>query len=166
VTSRAAEGVRLLVVVGALLAAATVISVTPAVAGTPCWKKLMNDWYDGRIDHVYAVPCYHQAIVRLRDDLKVYTTATDDIDRALRRAISPRSRSVEQATTTAPKPAQSAAGGPTGPRPTPSATDSSSGGGSTSLPLPLLLLGGLAVLLLAAGAAGLILRRFRAREGG
>jgi hypothetical protein len=41
--------------------------------------------------------------------------------------------------------------------------NSASPGGATSFPLPLLILGGLAILLVAAGGIGLIIRR---RQGG
>src|SRR5437762_8634835 len=35
--------------------------VSPASAAPECWKTLINDWYDGRIDNIYPVDCYQQA---------------------------------------------------------------------------------------------------------
>ena len=75
------------------LAAATVLAtvVLAAQAGvaagaTPCWKKLLNDWYDGRIDNVYPVSCYRQTLQHLPEDISVYSSARDDILRALQSA--------------------------------------------------------------------------------
>ena len=42
---------------------------------------------DGSIDHAYPVPCYSQAIANLKDDQRLYSSAEDDIRRALQRAI-------------------------------------------------------------------------------
>ena len=50
--------------------------------------------------------------------------------------------------------------------PIPNAIKNSSPGGATSFPLPLIILGGLAILLLAAGAIGLIVRRMQGRGPG
>jgi len=52
---------------------------TPAPAAAPCWKLLLNDWYDGTINNVYPIPCYHQAIDHLPTDVQVYSSARDDI---------------------------------------------------------------------------------------
>ena len=88
-TSAAAHTVR------ALLAALACVLLLPLAAqaapsssaATPCWKKLVNDWYDGRIDNVYPVPCYRDAINHLPNDIKEYSSAADDIQRALQLAI-------------------------------------------------------------------------------
>ena len=49
---------RLLVLLVALGALPEVMLATPeqAHAATPCWKSLLNDWYDGRIDGTYPAP--------------------------------------------------------------------------------------------------------------
>ena len=36
-----------------------------AQAAQPCWKRLVNDWFDGRIEGTYPIPCYRQAIDNL-----------------------------------------------------------------------------------------------------
>ena len=46
--------------VAALALAAAVARPAPATAATPCWKALLNDWYDGRIDNTYALHCYRR----------------------------------------------------------------------------------------------------------
>ncbi len=68
-------------VAGALLLAGQ------AAAKEPCWKTLIDDWYDGRIDNVYPVPCYRAALARMPEDVAQYSTLGDDINRALQAAI-------------------------------------------------------------------------------
>ena len=48
-----------------------------------CGKAVLADWTDGTIDKIYAGPCYLAAIDRLPEDVRAYTTAKDDITRAL-----------------------------------------------------------------------------------
>ena len=70
-------------------AVAAVVLVThagPAAAATPCWKKLLNDWYDGRIDNVYPIHCYQDTLKHLPADISVYSSAREDIQRALQSA--------------------------------------------------------------------------------
>src|SRR6476619_60342 len=77
-------------VVTALTAAAlvgTAVRPAPAQAATPCWKLLLNDWYDGRIDQTYSVHCYKDALKHLPADVQTYSSAHDDILRALQTAV-------------------------------------------------------------------------------
>src|SRR5215831_14854395 len=55
--------------------------------GTPCWKVLINDWYDGRIDGIYAIHCYRDALQHLPADVDTYSSARDDIRQALQKRI-------------------------------------------------------------------------------
>jgi hypothetical protein len=48
-----------------------------------CGKAVLTDWADGRIDRTYPDPCYEAAIDVMPEDLRAYTTAKDDIARAL-----------------------------------------------------------------------------------
>jgi hypothetical protein len=70
-----------------LIAAALVLvaAVAPAAAKakTPCWKTLINDWYDGRIDGTYPIPCYREALKHLPSDVDAYSSAREDIKQAL-----------------------------------------------------------------------------------
>lgn len=157
----------------------------PAAAATPCWKKLLNDWYDGRINNTYAVHCYRDALKHLPTDVQEYSSAHDDILRALQSAIAARRQKHESVAGNTPVPPQKPpkGGGKTGKggkggSSTVSDTTSTDRGGTTgpglavtgtasnpsSIPVPLLVLGGLAVLLLAAGGAGLIYKRIQARR--
>ena len=174
------------------LAAAAGFAHPAAAASTskaPCWKTLLNDWYDGRIDGTYPIHCYQDALKHLPSDVKTYSSAADDIERALQSAraaarkqgkqIGPntllhpaKSRSKNGTTTTtgrgrkhkgvitATTPGRRPPGGFAG------LADKLDPGSASSLPLPLLVLGGLAVLLVAAGGAGLAVQRLRTRRAG
>jgi hypothetical protein len=165
------------------LCAALAVFATPAPAATPCWKLLLNDWYDGTISNVYPIPCYHQAIAHLPTDIKVYSSAADDINRALQAAIARQKASKKtvtsvetgattQKTKTKPKttstqttttPTTTAKKKPKGPLGT--ALRDITPGGADSFPLPLLILGILAIVLVLAGVGGMLWRRYQDRGG-
>jgi hypothetical protein len=154
----------------------------PAGAATPCWKTLINDWYDGRIDGTYAIPCYQQAINHLPSDVESYSSAADDIRRALQERIKGKKSGVGVgAGPTGPTgpsgPGAAGPGGGGGPSGPSSTTGRKTAKGplgdvlnagsphhADSVPIPLIVLGGIAVLLLAAGSAGLIARRVQSRR--
>ncbi len=68
-------------------AAGALLLAGPAAAKEPCWKTLIDDWYDGRIDNVYPVACYRAALEHMPEDVAQYSTLGDDINRALQAAI-------------------------------------------------------------------------------
>jgi hypothetical protein len=75
-----------------LLAALAVLvfgTAGPAAAkkAPPCWKTLINDWYDGRIDGTYPIHCYREALQHLPTDVETYSSARDDIKQALQERI-------------------------------------------------------------------------------
>jgi hypothetical protein len=113
----------LLTFVVVILAAAT--SGT-AAAKSNCSSRLIADWQDGRIDRTYPVPCYRQALAKLPEDVRVYSTATSDITRALHARLSSSSK-----------------------RSTAASTAGGGGGGDTSTLIVLAIAG---VLLVAAGS--------------
>jgi hypothetical protein len=186
--------VRAALIAGALLMA----TVRPAAAATPCWKALLNDWYDGRIDNTYALHCYTDALKHLPPDVQTYSSAHDDIERALQSAIAKLGKKKLTSTTEiAPPPVTTTTsttsdGGSGGQKAHPSGPGGGSGGGGTlttttstgrnqggglsklankldpgsadSLPVPLLVLGGLALILVAGGAGGLAVKHLRARR--
>jgi hypothetical protein len=167
-----------LLIVGAFGAAA---GVAPAATkdATPCWKTLVTDWYDGRIDGIYEIHCYRDALKHLPADLDTYGSARDDIRQALQQRIL-ESRTGHTSTTTSTTTPGGGAGG--------DGSDGGSGGGTSggsdeggggafndaigagkpgspdSLPVPLLVLGGVALALMAAGGAGFLARRSRLRR--
>jgi hypothetical protein len=152
-------------------------SAAPAAAKSapPCWKTLINDWYDGRIDGIYAIHCYREALQHLPADVDTYSSARDDIRQALQRRIQSTKHGGGGSTTGGGQ-GGGAGGGGTG-------SGNSGGGGNgsaagpipdiinagkpahaDSLPIPLLVLGGVALVLMAAGAAGFLVRRQRLRR--
>ena len=172
-------------------------TVRPAAAATPCWKALLNDWYDGRIDNTYALHCYTDALKHLPPDVQTYSSAHDDIERALQSAIAKLGKKKVTSTTAdraaagehdddddfvrraaaKQKPHPSGPGGGSGPTvTTTTSTGRNQGGGlsklankldpgsADSLPVPLLVLGGLALILVAGGAGGLAVKHLRARR--
>jgi hypothetical protein len=158
-----------------LAAALGLLLAGPAAATPPCWKTLINDWYDGRIDGTYAIPCYREAINHLPPDVDQYSSAADDIRRALAERISGKPNVVGPGGATGASGASATgASGPSGPQPTDGRPKGKGGAigdainaGShhaDSVPIPLLVLAGIAGLLLLAGAAGLVNRRMQARR--
>jgi hypothetical protein len=147
--------------------------------GKKCWNDLIRDWYDGRIDKTYPVHCYQDALKHLPQDVKTYSDAYDVISRALadatrgEKAVDPNQpvpppaaavTGTGKTTTTTPLPGTGNGNG--GPSAGPIGTGLNSGDrGANGIPLPLLILGGLALLLVAAGAAGFLLRRYQSRGG-
>jgi hypothetical protein len=199
-----------------LIAAAVLVVATagPASAKStpPCWKTLINDWYDGRIDGTYPIHCYREALNHLPTDVETYSSARDDIRQALQERIT-QSRKGDggggngsSGGGTGSNGGGGASGGGSsgggsggsgsggsgsggsGSGGSGSGGGDSSGGGSTSggskntsgpigeafnstrpgsadsVPVPLIVLGAVALLLMAAGAAGFVARRMRTRK--
>jgi hypothetical protein len=103
------------IVFGTFVATFIAVLALPAGGGaaTACWQQVIADWTDGHMDHVYPQLCYRQAVEHLPEDLRTYSSAADDIKRALLEAhagqsnVGPRSRRLAAATpparsTTAP----------------------------------------------------------------
>jgi hypothetical protein len=159
----------ILVVTAAAVAGA--FGVGAAHAST-CSDALIHDWYvDGRIDNTYQVHCYREALKDIPEDQIVYGTLRDDLTRALENVIRDHRGHVTPATLV---PGGGNGGGPGGPNGTgtgkhdkgffhwlakkigPSSAD--------SVPIPLLVLGGLALALIAAAVISFFARRYQARK--
>ena len=67
-----------------------------AAAATPCWKQVLNDWSNGRAIGTYPLHCYRDAIRRLPEDLRDYSSASDDIEAALQAQIAKRNVRIPQ----------------------------------------------------------------------
>ncbi len=160
-----------------LSAVAALTTAGPADAATPCGKKVLADWFDnGRIDRLYPLNCYEEAIDAIPDDLRDYADAEDVITRALQAALNGN---------LAPGGADPTPGNddPTGSNGGGEGNGGSGDGGSdsggnpqaapnvdtsgpSSVPIPLLVLGTMSILLLVAGGLGYISRRRQAADGG
>jgi len=162
-----------------MAAAGAFLLAGPAAAKDPCWKTLIDDWYDGRIDNVYPVPCYRAALEHMPEDVAQYSSLGDDINRALQAAIAsqgPNGGSNGSSTGASAQENSTFHGGPTSESsgavvagrdvggPVPSAIDAIGPGSADSVPVPLIVLGGLSILLLSLGAAGFAARRVQARR--
>jgi cobalamin biosynthesis Mg chelatase CobN len=177
------KGTKSLVLI-AVVAASLAVGAGSASAATPCWKLVLNDWFvDGRIDSTYPLKCYTQAQQHVNEDAKQYSTVQQDIQRALLAAVR-RDKTQRSSTTTgttsssSSTPPGGAAGGsnntPSGPSAAPSsggskgfitkAIDKIGPSNATSIPTPLLVLGGIALLLLALAATSWFARRYHARR--
>ena len=159
----------------ALLAALAVVlsAPAPATAATPCGEKVLADWFDnGRIDRLYPLHCYEEAIDAIPADLRDYADAEEVINRALQAAVNGDLAPGGDD----PTPGDDTVGPPgtpdnsDGPGTPPGEGDDNEAAGDvdttglSSLPIPLLVLGGMSVALLAAGGLGYLSRR-RATAG-
>jgi hypothetical protein len=152
--------VAVIVSVAAATAAGSASAREPALPRA-CGAAVVEDWYDGRIDGVYRVECYRDAIGLLPEDVLAYSSAYDDITHALharlnelqtRRAGAPAQRRLAGSRPKGDAGARQGAGPSpaAGAEATASASDddSSIAGRLRSLPVPLV-----AVLVLAFGLA-------------
>jgi len=154
----------------AALASLLMATAPAASAAKSCGRQVIDDWYDnGRIDGTYAEHCYDDAIEILPRDVRDYSSAKEDIERALQAKL--RGQPAPPARTD-PSPD---GGTSTDPNSTPPPKDPPEGGGTvatppvdgesaSSVPIPLLILAGLALLLVAGGSAGYLIRRFQGRR--
>ncbi len=159
------------------LVALTTLAAAPGASAKAktCGEKVVDDWYgDGRVDEIFPTHCYLDAIRSLPVDVKDYSNAEEDIRRALAYARQhkpdpgPAGGPAPTATGPVAEPPTTTTGGP-GSDTTGSDTVAAPGvdtSGPSSVPIPLLILGGLALLLLAAGGAGYLSRRAQARRNG
>jgi hypothetical protein len=136
---------------------ALAVSAPPASAKTPCWRQIQNEWVaKDRVATNYPLHCYSEAIAHVPDDLAQYSSIIDDIVAARQQASRVRrpaghtpSKADTNTTDTPSRGVYKAALNKLGPT------------NADSFPLPLLILGGIALIMVAAGGAGLLTRRLR-----
>jgi hypothetical protein len=122
----------------ALVLGLALLAAAPAQASPPCGDAVVSDWADGHIDRRYAPRCYGDALDALPEDVRAYSTATDDITQALRARIrETRGRADSDANATSPSE------------------------DSASLPIPLVAEAAIALILGIAGLARLVGLRHR-----
>ncbi len=150
-------------------------AAAPAAAATPCWRTLINDWFDGRIDKTYAPDCYTQAIKHLPRDVDMYSGAKDDIHRAMLASLR-KGNGGSGPPAAEPRDAQPTRNTQGNVDRTRSAREGPSRGvilraiewlgpsDAASVPLPLLILAGVAFLLLAAAGGSFVNRWLQQRR--
>ena len=166
----------------ALLVLAALTVAGPASAAKSCGKKVVDDWYaDGRVDGTYPPHCYDDAIEILPRDVRDYSSAAEDIGRALQNRLrglpappattDPTPGDDDEPADTTPTetnvstpPGSDGPTKPGDPKGGPEANGPVDTASADSVPIPLLVLGGLALLLVAAGSAGYLTRRLQARR--
>jgi len=150
----------------ALTAVAALATASPASGATECGKKVLADWFDnGRIDRLYPLNCYEEAIDAIPADLRDYADAEEVITRALQAAL--RGELAPGGRDPTPGDDDPTAGGGggsddgsgTGNSDNPQAAPGVDTSGPSSVPIPLLVLGGMSLALLAAGGLGYLSRR-------
>ena len=155
-------------------------SAAPGSLATKCGQQVLADWYDnGRIDKLYPLNCYEDAIDEIPSDIGPYVDAEDVITRALQGALHGtlyKGGCDPSADATPANDCKGLGGNPSGSgndgqnpnggdgtqqaQDTPEVNTSS----PSSVPIPLLVLGGMSLLLLAAGALGYVSRRRQAAQ--
>jgi hypothetical protein len=128
--------------VGALFALLATVAVAPSTASAKeeCWRTLVADWSDGAISNLYPIRCYRQALANMPEDVRLYSSASDDINRALNGRVATRSLAGSSASAAGP--------------PVVAASTGNRGSG-----MPFALVGSLAALLLFGGAAVFLIHR-------
>ena len=163
---------RALVLLGVLLVAATACG--SAQATKPCWRQVQDDWTANKLgSHTYRASCYDQAIKHLGGDVRYYSNAVDEIRAARQNAVKEKVRHTAGVSSGSSN-NSSGGGSNSGGAQTDGGTDNAVGpigdalnaGSSTAdgMPLPLLILLGVAVLLVAAGAFGVASKHLHARR--
>jgi hypothetical protein len=83
-TSRVAKAVRIFALLAGAAVLALAVHPAPAAAAKPCWKRVIEDWFDNeKIDKRYPISCYRAALSNLPEDIKDYTSIGDDINAAM-----------------------------------------------------------------------------------
>lgn len=141
---------------------ALALSAPPASAATPCWRQIINEWVaKDHVSSTYPLHCYGDALRHVPNDLAQYSSISDDIIAArqlasrqnFRRTAGHNPTTTDTNTQDQPsKGVYKAALNKLGPT------------NADSFPLPLLILGGLSLLMVTAGGAGLLSRRLRSRK--
>jgi hypothetical protein len=161
--------------------AALLISLTAcgsASATRPCWKQVQDDWTNNRLGSTtYKPDCYDQAIKHLGRDVFYYSNAVDEIHAAKQAALREKEKPRRTAGVGAGSGGSGNGNGGTGTTSSGSGEDRQNNtvgpinkalltGSSSSdgMPLPLIILAGLALALVAAGAFGVMSRRLHARR--
>jgi hypothetical protein len=177
--------VRVALALATVCLAALAVAAAPAgAANQPCWKAIVNDWvnHNGRIVGTYPINCYSQAIdyVNQQPDLGLYSSARDDIHRALLAALAARNpggpgrgdadNSAGGAAPTSggddgDRSTQSVQPPPSDPQgPITRAIKRLGPSNASSVPLPLLVLAGIAFALLLTAGGSFLARRIQARR--
>lgn len=163
-----------------LILAVAAFAPSTAGAAVPCRDRIYNDWYrDGKIATTYPIGCYRDALKHVRSDALAYSSLADDIRAAMQGALAikrgdtkvptqignsgPAASHSDRHSTSSKAPHDPApdAQPVSSTLPTSTVAAGATNGGGSGVPVPLLVLGGLALLLTAAGGIGVVAKRRR-----
>ncbi len=177
------------------IAVAAFAATTGAASAKSCGQQVIDDWYGsktGQLSKTYPIHCYREAIdmVKNHGDLAIYSSAQQDITRAMQLAIIalrnngngkgsgpggptpsltdpnalPSFKGGPDAKNGGHAPTSTTPEQPTTKPTTPPALGPFHSSDPSSVPLPAIILGAIAALLLALGAAAYIARRRQNRR--
>jgi hypothetical protein len=133
---------------------------SPAAAQKPCWRQIQDEWVNtNHVSPIYPLHCYREAIAHIPNDLRQYSSLEDMILTARQQAA----RGVRTPQAHGQSTNRSSANDP-GSGLYDQAIDKLGPTNADSIPLPLMILAGLSLILIAAGGAGLVSRRVKARK--
>jgi hypothetical protein len=153
------------------------LGTSTAFAAKPCWERVVDDWIDnGQIDGAYSPTCLSAALKNVPEDVRAYSDFEERVKDARQNAL--RDRFLQG--TGGGGPTETTSTTPRNPRndevvevepkvdaPSRGPLRDAFGAGTTdarSVPLPLMVLAALALILMAAGAAGFAHRKLQARR--
>jgi hypothetical protein len=151
-----------------------VASPAANAATKPCWERVIDDWVDnGTFDSAYPPACLQAALKHVPEDIRAYSDFEERLKQARQEAFRAR---LLQGTSSASDDEPSSSSGPRIKQDEPDVKPAGENDGpipqalrtgtndASSIPLPLIILAALALVLMAAGAAGFAHRKFRARK--
>jgi hypothetical protein len=161
--------VRRLITFAALAATAFLALGAGSASAKSCGNRVIEDWYaDGTIDGKYSSQCYREALGRVSDQMKIYSDLPDQLDRGLRAAVTREAHTLgTKKTITQPTPGSrqtASSGGKKASGPIQRVLGELGPDRADSIPIPLMILAGAAILLIAAGAVSVVLRRLNGRR--
>lgn len=130
------------------LAFACLVTVTEAAQArsVSCARAVIDDWAAGGLDASHPLHCYREALAVLPEDIRIYSSAPDDIRQALDTRTTRPAKAVRKVA--AVEQTRSASSD--------RRTEAEAGGG---MPAPVFLAGALALVLLGFATAGALLHR-------
>ncbi len=157
-------------------AGAALLAFVPAAPAAPvqgCVAKILREWRTGVISRKYAPSCYRTALANLPEDMRIYSSAQDDIARALQArlmALVHKKRRVlaaHKARLTAPVHKKGRVLAAPAQKPTSGTNERAALGvigtsaADDTLPIPVVIAGAAAMLLVGLAAASRLSRRLR-----
>ena len=144
------------------LMAAVVAAAASSVARadtTDCGKTVIEAWDNGRLGSSFAPACYRKALQELPEDIRIYSSAEDDINRALIASVAKKSTKAGAVKGMVRTLASAQSASSTREQAAAAADDPS----ASAVPLTVLVFAGGALLLVSGASISVLARRVRRR---